>query len=390
MQQFLPRWLHKLTIPNPIERQQAYIFQIFLLVWLIVAAFGIPGLYFQTSGAPASANSDAFRSTFALLGAASWLLIITPAAALWQLRRGHFTAAVSIAALGLLFAHSIAAFLLGIGNASVLIVYQIPIAIAGLVGTRRLLLMTAGLCIAVVVAIAMLELQTPPLAGYFSSLAANSNQPLASSLANQFVGMILGFFIVVTCLLTVLLDRFSSVLRKALAGSLEREAELQAIRASLESTVQERTSALQCALDEAQARSAEQTRLLSELDAQRSTIRDLSVPVIPVSAGTLVMPLVGELDATRLQQLQEQSLRAIERSATRLLVLDITGVPLVDTQVAQGFLATVRSAGLLGAQVALVGIRPEVAQTMVSLGIDLHDVATFNDLQSALAFTGRL
>jgi rsbT co-antagonist protein RsbR len=66
-------------------------------------------------------------------------------------------------------------------------------------------------------------------------------------------------------------------------------------------------------------------------------------------------------------------------------VLDITGVPVVDTQVAQGLLMTVRSARLIGARVMLVGIRPEVAQTMVGLGIELSEVYTFSDLQSALA-----
>lgn len=389
MRQSFRRWLHNFSILNPIEQQQAYNFQNFLLVWVVIAIAGIPGLYFQGSEIAGPTPSQQFRFIFMLLGVATWLLVITPAAALWQLRRGHFTAAVSIAALGLLFSHCVAAYVLGIGNASVLIVFQIPIAIAGLLGGRRLLLATTMISIMVVMIIAVLELQTPPMAGYFNMLASTTGQANKSLLANQPVGMVLGFFVAVSSLLTILLYHFSSVLRKALASSLEREAELQTIRASLEMTVKERTKALQHALNEAQARSDEQTQLLHELDVQRSTIRNLSVPVIPVSASTLVIPLVGELDATRLQQLQEQSLRAIERSATRLLVLDITGVPLVDTQVAQGFLATVRSAGLLGAQVALVGIRPEVAQTMVSLGIDLRDVATFNDLQSALAFMAR-
>jgi rsbT co-antagonist protein RsbR len=114
-------------------------------------------------------------------------------------------------------------------------------------------------------------------------------------------------------------------------------------------------------------------------------IRDLSVPVIPINATTLVMPLVGALDSNRLRQLQEQSLHALERTSARKLVFDITGVPIVDTQVAQGLLMTIRAARLLGAEVALVGIRPEVAQSIVGLGIDLRDVSTFSDLQSALA-----
>jgi rsbT co-antagonist protein RsbR len=106
--------------------------------------------------------------------------------------------------------------------------------------------------------------------------------------------------------------------------------------------------------------------------------------VIPISATTLVMPLVGALDSTRLRQLQEQSLHALERTSAHTLVIDITGVPVVDTQVAQGLLMTVRAARLLGAHVVLVGIRPEVAQAIVGLGLDLSDVSTFSNLQSAL------
>jgi rsbT co-antagonist protein RsbR len=114
-------------------------------------------------------------------------------------------------------------------------------------------------------------------------------------------------------------------------------------------------------------------------------IKDLAVPVIPISATTLVMPLVGALDTTRLRQVQEQSLQALNRTSARTLIFDITGVPVVDSQVAQGLLMTVRAARLLGAQVTLVGIRPEVAQSIVGLGLDLSDVSTFSDLQSALS-----
>ena len=117
---------------------------------------------------------------------------------------------------------------------------------------------------------------------------------------------------------------------------------------------------------------------------QRETIRGLSIPVLPISTDTLVMPLVGELDSTRLHQVQEQALKALERSAARHLVLDITGVPIVDSEVAQGLLAVVQAARLLGAEVVLVGIRPEVAQAIVGLGINLQGMRTTSDLQTVL------
>jgi rsbT co-antagonist protein RsbR len=111
----------------------------------------------------------------------------------------------------------------------------------------------------------------------------------------------------------------------------------------------------------------------------------MSLPVIPVTASTLVMPLVGALDSSRLQHLQDQSLNSLERTSARNLVLDVTGVPVVDSQVAHGLIAVVMSARLLGAEVMLVGVRPEVAQTIVGLGLELRDIRIFSDLQSALA-----
>jgi rsbT co-antagonist protein RsbR len=108
------------------------------------------------------------------------------------------------------------------------------------------------------------------------------------------------------------------------------------------------------------------------------------VPILPVSQDTLVMPLVGALDSTRLRDIQERALAAIKRSTARRLLLDITGLPMVDSQVAQGLSTVVQAARLLGAEVVLIGIRPEVAQAIVQLGIDLSNVVTMVDLQTAL------
>jgi rsbT co-antagonist protein RsbR len=159
---------------------------------------------------------------------------------------------------------------------------------------------------------------------------------------------------------------------------------LRHLLADLEQRVADRTSALATALSEVQDRAIEQERLLTENARQRETIHGLSVPVLPISTHTLVMPLVGELDSARLRLIQEQALHALEHSSARYLVLDITGVPIVDSQVAQGLLAVVQAARLLGAEVMLVGIRPEVAQAIVGLGIDLQGVHTSSDLQTAL------
>jgi rsbT co-antagonist protein RsbR len=97
------------------------------------------------------------------------------------------------------------------------------------------------------------------------------------------------------------------------------------------------------------------------------------------------MPLVGALDSARMQLFRDQALQAIERRGARTLVLDITGVPVVDSQVAQGLLGVVQAARLLGAKVTLVGIRPEVAEAIVTLGLALPGLRTYSDLQSALS-----
>jgi rsbT co-antagonist protein RsbR len=128
----------------------------------------------------------------------------------------------------------------------------------------------------------------------------------------------------------------------------------------------------------------EQARLLDETAQQCATIRALSLPVLPVTEATLAIPLVGALDAARLRDLQEQTLRAIERSGARRLVLDITGVPAVDDEVAQGLIQVSQAVQLMGARVVLAGIRPEVAQALVSLDADLNGFETAATLQDGI------
>ena len=141
---------------------------------------------------------------------------------------------------------------------------------------------------------------------------------------------------------------------------------------------------MQQALRDLEQRAAEQARLLAENEQQRQVIRELSVPVLPVRATTLVMPLIGALDTARLADMQRQALTQLEHTGARELLIDVTGVPVIDTQVAKGVIQLVEAARLMGAHVTLVGIRPEVAQTLVTLGIDLRGIRTFSTLQAAL------
>jgi GAF domain-containing protein len=124
---------------------------------------------------------------------------------------------------------------------------------------------------------------------------------------------------------------------------------------------------------------AEQLRLLE-------TVRDLSTPVIPVHDGILVVPLVGHIDTSRSNQVMDTLLTAVQRERTAVVILDITGVPIVDTGVANHLLQATRAASLLGATCVLVGITPEVAQTVVQLGVDLGGLVTRSNLQSGISY----
>jgi rsbT co-antagonist protein RsbR len=175
-----------------------------------------------------------------------------------------------------------------------------------------------------------------------------------------------------------------NVARTARMAAENTAAHLEQANTALELRVNERTAALHESLRTVEQREAQMALVVAKNEQQRTTIHEMSLPVIPVNATTLVLPLIGELDSARLLLLQEQTLHAIERTSARTIVLDITGVLFVDTQVAQGLFMIVRSARLLGTTVILVGIRPEVAQTIVTLGITLDDIQVFQDLQSAL------
>lgn len=147
--------------------------------------------------------------------------------------------------------------------------------------------------------------------------------------------------------------------------------------------------AARAARDAAQAAEAGMAAQLQTIAAQREMIDELSVPILPLSAATLVLPLVGALDSNRLSLTMERALHAIEQAGARHLILDITGVPIIDTQVAAGLIQVVQAARLLGTQVVLVGVRPEVAQAVVGLGVDFGEIVTRSSLQGGIEYTLR-
>ena len=118
---------------------------------------------------------------------------------------------------------------------------------------------------------------------------------------------------------------------------------------------------------------------------QAESMLELSTPVVRLWDGIIAVPLVGTLDSARTQLVMEKLLETLVATGADHAVLDITGVPTVDTEVAQHLLKTVNAARLLGAECTVSGIRPQVAQTIVSLGIEFGDIATKATLADALA-----
>jgi len=128
---------------------------------------------------------------------------------------------------------------------------------------------------------------------------------------------------------------------------------------------------------------------LNLIEQQRKAIEELSTPIIKIWERVLVLPLIGTLDTRRSQRLTEALLTDIAATQTKVTILDITGVPTVDSAVANHILKTVAAVQLLGAECVITGIRPEVAQTMVHLGVDLSGVETLSTLAEGLKWAFR-
>ena len=113
-------------------------------------------------------------------------------------------------------------------------------------------------------------------------------------------------------------------------------------------------------------------------------ILDISIPVMQVWEGVLCAPLIGTLDSQRTQQLMERLLERIAETGADVALIDVTGVPSVDTQTARHIIETATAVKLLGAQIILTGIRPVIAQTLVHLGVDLSEIVTRSSLATGL------
>jgi anti-anti-sigma regulatory factor len=362
MQQGIGRWLDELPLNDPLERQQAKLLQVMLLIILGSCAIGLLISLINSVGeAPMTVGLIAYA-----------ILIVCMLSGLRLLRSGHFRASVALAISGIIVAVGSALLASGFpGAVGIYLAFTLPITMAGLLLSRRGLVLTSAAIIGIVVFAALLKSIAPSLTGFSPSSPASASS-------------IIPIFILIVAVLGLFLDRFGTSLRNALSATQAREQELERLRASLENTVAERTFSLQQALAEGAQREERLALALEDLRASQEAFRELSAPVIPVLPGVLVAPLVGALDSARATELTNNVLAMVEHEHAEQVIFDITGVPLVDTHVAQVLLQTTTAVRLLGAQALLVGIRPEVAQTMVALNLDMGTLRSYSTLRDAI------
>jgi anti-anti-sigma factor len=137
-------------------------------------------------------------------------------------------------------------------------------------------------------------------------------------------------------------------------------------------------------IEDVQAKNQQLAGQLETIDQQRRAIQELSTPILQLWEGILVLPVIGFVDSVRSQQMMERLLEEIVQRQARHVIIDVTGVAVMDTQTADYFTKIFNSVRLLGAQCLLTGIRPAVAQTLVHIGVQLDQVTTRRNLQQGL------
>ncbi|NJN16843.1 MAG: STAS domain-containing protein [Oscillochloris sp.] len=196
------------------------------------------------------------------------------------------------------------------------------------------------------------------------------------------------FFVVTISALAYLgawsVERALQIAREASQALQGANQALHDANSDLENRVAQRTGDLQQALQSLLKRETELHQTLADLRSSQETIRELSAPILPISAGVLVAPLIGALDSSRMMVFMSNLLRAAEHEGARYLIIDVTGIPVIDTQVAQVLIQAAQALKLIGTQVIITGIRPEVAQTLVGLGVNLGEIITRGTLQSGI------
>jgi DNA-binding LacI/PurR family transcriptional regulator/anti-anti-sigma regulatory factor len=191
---------------------------------------------------------------------------------------------------------------------------------------------------------------------------------------------------------TILQGQISSALEGALLLQARQEAEsaLEKAYKLVEEQVEQRTAELQREVADRQRAQEENLRLQEEIiETQRQALQELSTPIIPVMDRIIIMPLIGSVDTLRAKDVTRALLSGIREHHAQVAILDITGVPIVDTGIANHLSKTIQAARLKGARAIVTGMSEAVAETVVDLGVDWSGIETLADLQTGLrlAFT---
>jgi DNA-binding LacI/PurR family transcriptional regulator/anti-anti-sigma regulatory factor len=189
----------------------------------------------------------------------------------------------------------------------------------------------------------------------------------------------------------VVYDVLRGEISSALQGALllrERERAEEALEqayAEVEQQVQEQTAELEREVAERERAQEESVRLQQEvIEAQKQAIQELSSPIIPIMERIIIVPLIGSIDSQRARDITRRLLGGIREHRAKVVILDITGLPVVDSGVADHLNKTIQAARLKGARAIVTGISDAVAETIVDLGIDWSDIETLGDLKTGL------
>lgn len=155
---------------------------------------------------------------------------------------------------------------------------------------------------------------------------------------------------------------------------------------ALANSVNSMIQALTSAREESADTLHELSRRIELIERQREAIDTLSVPVIQVWSGVLCIPIVGVLDSRRASDITQALMNAVVRQKARYAIIDLTGIEIMDTTSADHFLRMARSVTLLGARCALSGINPNIARTIIHMGLDLGALKSFRSMREALQF----
>lgn len=199
----------------------------------------------------------------------------------------------------------------------------------------------------------------------------------------------LALHVLVMAILSTILSLISSAEMRSLQQAQQARAQLQTQLDHVHSLLHEKDQLnvrLARSLDDLRLRGEQLAREQQERSALSRAVQRLAAPVVPVLNGVVVVQMVGSFDPERMERLHTDLLNGIVRESAKVAVLDTTGIDLVDTAVARGLLDLAAAARLLGARVIVVGLRPELAQTIIGLGLDLGALETRADLQDGVRF----